>query len=392
MSAAAVAVLVCTLNARATPLAPWTDSHNGILLPTASDVAVISVTGFPQGHSLVVPLSVLLLLVFVLGARGWYLERKNRRKIASLAYVEQRRARILEEINQSKPLAGILEKITELASVRLNGAACWCQVAEGATLGNRPARLSASSLRTIEFPIPSRSGVSLGSLFAAFDARTWPSPAEQEALAMAASLATLAIETSRLFADLVYRAEFDLLTDVQNRFVLEKRLKAMIETARQSASVFGLIYIDLDDFKNVNDAYGHMVGDRYLQEVAKRMKYQLRASDTLARLGGDEFAVLLPEVRAREGVEEIVLRLESCFEEPILIEEYELRGTASVGIALYPEDGDSVDSLLSAADSAMYIRKNTRQGAEWAMEVADEAAVRLKTALNVNRPGLRRAC
>jgi diguanylate cyclase (GGDEF)-like protein len=341
-------------------------------MPNTRDVAAIFGTEFLQGNRFVAFLAALLLLLLVLGARGWYLEYKNRRKIASLAYLEQRRARILEEINQSRPLAGILEQITELASVRLNGAACWCQVAEGATLGNRPARLSASSLRTVEIPIPSRSGVPLGSLLAAFDARTWPSPAEQEALAMAASLATLAIETSRLFADLVYRSEFDLLTDIQNRFVLEKRLKATIEAARQSAGVFGLIFIDLDDFKNVNDAYGHTVGDRYLQEVAKRMKYQLRASDTLARLGGDEFAVLLPEVRTREGVEEIALRLESCFEEPILIEEHELRGTASMGIALYPEDGDSIDGLLSAADSAMYTRKRARQGAEWAREVVDE--------------------
>ncbi|MGC9223780.1 MAG: diguanylate cyclase domain-containing protein [Terracidiphilus sp.] len=375
----AVAVFVCAPNARATQLAPLVDLRFRNLLPTPGDVAAISMASFLNSRSFVVPLSVLLLLVFVLGAHGWYLENKTRRKIASLAYVEQRRARILEEINQSKPLAGILEKITELASVRLNGAACWCQVVEGAMLGNRPARLSASSLRTVEFPIPSRSGVPLGSLFAAFDARTWPSPAEQEALAMAASLATLAIETSRLLADLVYRSEFDLLTDVQNRFVLEKRLKAMIEAARQSASVFGLIFIDLDDFKNVNDAYGHMVGDRYLQEVARRMKYQLRASDTLARLGGDEFAVLLPEVRTREGVEEIASRLESCFEEPILIEEHELRGTASLGIALYPEDGDSIDGLLSAADSAMYACKHTRQGAEWAMEVVDAAAVEKMT-------------
>ncbi len=355
-------------------MVPLADLRFKNLLPAPGDVAAISMLSFLDSRSFVVPLSALLLLAFVFGAHGWYLERKNRRKIASLAYVEQRRARILEEINQSRPLAGILEKITELASLRLNGAACWCQVVEGATLGNQPARLSAASLRIVELPIPSRSGVPLGSLFAAFDARTWPSPAEQEALAMAASLATLAIETSRLFADLVHRSEFDLLTDVQNRFVLEKRLRAMIEAARQSAGVFGLVFIDLDEFKNVNDVYGHMVGDRYLQEVAKRMKHQLRASDTLARLGGDEFAVLLPEVHTREGVEEIATRLESCFEEPILTEGYEVRGSASVGIALYPGDGDSVDGLLGAADTAMYTRKHTRQGAEWAREVVDAAA------------------
>ena len=85
--------------------------------------------------------SLLFLLVVALGLREWYLDRRDRRQIATLAYVEQRRSRILEDINHAKPLAGILERITELVSVRLSGAPCWCQIADGATLGNRPAQL-----------------------------------------------------------------------------------------------------------------------------------------------------------------------------------------------------------------------------------------------------------
>ena len=104
----------------------------------------------------------------------------------------------------------------------MNGAPCWCRVADGSTLGNRPARLDSTSLRTVEYPIAARSGPALGTIYAAFDARTKPSPAENAALAMAAELATLAIETSRLYSDLVHRSEFDLLTDVQNRFAKER--------------------------------------------------------------------------------------------------------------------------------------------------------------------------
>ena len=89
-----------------------------------------------------------------------------------------------------------------------------------------------------------------------------------EALAMGAGLATLAIETRRLYSDLIHRSEFDLLTDIQNRFSLEKQLDSLIEEARLTAGIFGLIYIDLDDFKLVNDRYGHHVGDLYLQEAA----------------------------------------------------------------------------------------------------------------------------
>jgi len=314
----------------------------------------------------------LLVLLFAVGTRGWYLERKNRRQIGSLAYVEKRRGGILEDINHSKPLAGILERITELVSVRLNGAACWCEIANGARLGNRPAQLD-SSMRTEERTIAGRSGPALGSIFAAFDARTKVSPFENEALGMAAELATLAIETSRLYSDLVHRSEFDLLTDVQNRFALEKTLRSQIIAARQSAGVFGLIYIDLNEFKQVNDVYGHHAGDLYLQELSRRVKTQLRPGDTLARLGGDEFAVLVSHVRSRADVEEISRRLQSCFDAPFSGEGFEFHGSASIGIAVYPEDANSADSLLRAADAAMYAIKNTRPGKSRSSKAVAEA-------------------
>ncbi|MGD0738631.1 MAG: GGDEF domain-containing protein [Terracidiphilus sp.] len=338
------------------------DVHFNILLRSPDDIEVLARPSVLNPENIAMFFAGLLVLALVMGMRGWHLEHKNRRKVVSLAYMEQRRARILEDINYSRPLAGTLERITELVSMKLNGAASWCHVAEGATLGNRPARLSPASLRTVEHPIPSRSGQPLGSLFAAFDAQSKPSIVEQEALAMAAALATLAIETSRLYSDLVHRSEFDLLTDVQNRFVMEKKLVAMIQAVRLTAGVFGLIYIDLNQFKRVNDVHGHLVGDLYLQEVAQRMKKQLRPGDTLARLGGDEFAVLVPVVHSRDEVEEIAARLEFCFHEPFVRDECVIHGSASVGIALYPEDADTVETLLSAADASMYVDKHTRSG------------------------------
>jgi len=181
---------------------------------------------------------------------------------------------------------------------------------------------------------------------------------------MAAGLATLAIETRRLYSDLLHRSEFDLLTDIHNRFSLEKLLDAQIDQARLEATIFGLIYIDLDDFKQVNDSYGHQVGDQYLQEVALRLKRQLRPHDKLARLGGDEFAALVPLVRSRAEVEEIAQRLERCFDEPFALEELILTGSASVGIALYPEDGVTRDELLNVADVAMYSAKNAKRQIE----------------------------
>ena len=336
--------------------------HFDILLRSPGDIAVLAKPAWLNVHHLTMLAGMLLIVALAVGMCGWFLEYKDRRQIISLAYVEHRRSAILEDINQSRPLAGILERITELVSMRLNGAACWCQVADSATLGNHPAHLASKSLRSVEHPIASRSGPPLGAIFAAFPARAKPHSAEREALAMAAALATLAIETSRLYSALVHRSEFDQLTDVPNRFSMQKALNALIQDARQSAAIFGVIYIDLNEFKQVNDAYGHLTGDLYLQEIARRMKHQLRPGDTLARLGGDEFIVLISRVHNRAEVQEIATRLEGCFDEPFMAEEFVVYGSASVGIALYPEDADSTDGLLSTADTAMYVAKNTRMG------------------------------
>jgi diguanylate cyclase (GGDEF)-like protein len=178
---------------------------------------------------------------------------------------------------------------------------------------------------------------------------------------MGAELATLAIETRSLYSDLLHRSEFDLLTDIHNRFSLERQLSRMVAEAHARSSIFGLVYVDLDEFKQVNDRYGHRIGDLYLQGVADRMKRQLRPGDLLARLGGDEFAALVPEVRSRADVEEIAGRLERCFDEPFLLDGYTLQGAGSVGIALFPDDGSTKDALLGAGDATMYAAKRKRR-------------------------------
>jgi diguanylate cyclase (GGDEF)-like protein len=341
---------------------PFNDeSPFNILLRSFDDIAVIAEPSWLSVGNLLILVGVLLMVVIAVGARGWYIERRVHRQSTALAYLEARRSRILEDINGSRPLAEIVEEITELASFKLSGAPCWCQIADGALLGNCPANLS--RLRIVRNEIPARSGPPLGTLFAAFDPHAKPSGLESETLSMVSGLAELGIETRRLYSDLLHRSEFDLLTDIHNRFSLDKHLDTLIDEARRKASIFGLIYIDLDEFKQVNDTYGHQAGDLYLQEVAERMKQQLRGNDTLARLGGDEFAALITTVRNRAGAEEIAQRLERSFDEPFTVEGCVLHGSASFGIALYPEDGATKDSLLNAADAAMYTAKNAKRQA-----------------------------
>jgi diguanylate cyclase (GGDEF)-like protein len=344
-----------------------------ILMRTLDDVTVVAEPSWLNTQNLIRIVSVLLIGVAAAVFWAVTLNRKVRRQTNALsvrieaeaamerrmAQLEQRRSRILEDINGSKPLAEILESITELVSFRLDGSLCWCEVTDGARLGNHPA--SPETLRVVSEPIPGRDGAPLGMIFAGFNLVSIPVEAEVEALSVGARLATLAIETRRLYTDLLHRSEFDLLTDSHNRFSLEKHVDSLIEVARQKAGIFGLIYIDLDEFKQVNDVYGHHVGDLYLQEVAVRMKRQLRSHDMLSRLGGDEFAAVVAVARSRAGVEEIALRLERCFDEPFAVEGYTLHGSASVGLALYPEDGLTRDGLISASDAAMYVAKHTKR-------------------------------
>jgi diguanylate cyclase (GGDEF)-like protein len=332
-----------------------------ILMRSYDDIEVIARPSLLNVRNLVVVVAVLLVVIFAAGAWNWYLERKMRRETAALAYLERRRSMALEEINSARPLEEIIEHVTEMVSFKLRGAASWCEINDGSCFGLRPAAIS--SMRILEQEIRGRSGAPLGTLFAAVPGFAKPRSDESAALALGAGVAKLAIETSNLYRDLVYRSEFDLLTDIPNRFSLEKQVETLIHEACAGAAAFGFIFIDLDRFKEINDQYGHLIGDLYLQEVAQRMKRQLRPGDLLARAGGDEFAVVVTAVRNRTEVEEIALRLERCFDEPFAAEGRSVFGSASVGFAVYPEDAASRDGLLSTADAAMYAVKQARRSA-----------------------------
>jgi diguanylate cyclase (GGDEF)-like protein len=330
-----------------------------ILLRSFDDIAVVAEPSLLNVRNLLLLTGFLLLLLFLAGARGWSRERRVRRQNGAAAFIERQRSRILEDINGTRPLAEIIEEIADLASYKMGSVPCWCQIVDGAQLGKRPPDLT--SFAVIHVEIAGRSGTSLGTIYAAIHPQIKTHATETETLNMAAALAALAVETRRLYSDLVRRSEYDLLTDTYNRFSLGSYLDQQIEQARQYAGIFGLLYIDLNEFKKVNDIHGHQIGDLYLQQVVARIKHQLRGQDMLARLGGDEFAVLLPTVRNRAAVEEIAHRIGMCFESPFNFEGHIVHGSASIGIALYPEDGTSRDSLLSSADAEMYVNKQIRR-------------------------------
>ena len=152
-------------------------------------------------------------------------------------------------------------------------------------------------------------------------------------------------------------AHYDALTDLPNRFNLQGRLEQALVTARREGGQrVAVMFLDLDRFKNVNDTLGHHVGDILLLEVARRLAGTIRESDVVARLGGDEFVVVLTGVDV-DKVQSVASKILASLAEPYHLEGHELHATASIGIAIYPEDGDRVDALMQNADAAMYHAK-----------------------------------
>lgn len=151
---------------------------------------------------------------------------------------------------------------------------------------------------------------------------------------------------------------YDFLTGLPNRVLFEDRLQQEVIYAKREKSHLAVIFVDLDDFKQINDHHGHNTGDRLLQEIAKRLSGILRKADSVCRIGGDEFILLLPHLASMQtNMEEIIQKIRQKCSEPILIEENTLEISASIGISFYPRDGIDPQVLIKKADQAMYQAK-----------------------------------
>ncbi|MGE3259225.1 MAG: diguanylate cyclase, partial [Geobacter sp.] len=152
-------------------------------------------------------------------------------------------------------------------------------------------------------------------------------------------------------------AYFDPLTDLPNRRMLQDRLEQGLKRSRRQDNGMALLYIDLDRFKQVNDSLGHPAGDRLLKELSRRLRAVLRDDDVVCRLGGDEFAVILHDIHHEEDVVPVLNKLLHIIEQPVVLEEGELFISASIGVSLYPKDGEDAKTLEKHADMALYHAK-----------------------------------
>lgn len=153
------------------------------------------------------------------------------------------------------------------------------------------------------------------------------------------------------------QAHYDHLTGLPNRQMFQDRLQQAMEQSRRTGLPFALVFMDLDFFKDVNDSLGHEKGDVLLQEVARRLQQCVRATDTVARIGGDEFTVIISDISDPAIVERICRCMLDTIEEPFQLDNNSVSVSASIGITVYPEDGDDAGELLKNADMAMYAAK-----------------------------------
>jgi diguanylate cyclase (GGDEF)-like protein len=182
-------------------------------------------------------------------------------------------------------------------------------------------------------------------------------------------------------------AHHDALTGLPNRTLLADRVGQAIARAHRSGGKLAVLFLDLDRFKNVNDSFGHAVGDMLLTAVSARLTASRREEDTVARLGGDEFIVSIPDVADAAEAESVAARILADLAKPFTINGHQLHADVSIGIALYPRDGDTAETLMRNADTAMYHAKESGRGNYqfFSEQLTERVSRRLSTETNLRR-------
>ncbi|WP_299425524.1 diguanylate cyclase [uncultured Meiothermus sp.] len=222
----------------------------------------------------------------------------------------------------------------------------------------RRALLVAGFRHGLTLPIRTKEGV-LGALSV-----LGPTPLESDSRAIhaTADLAAIAVDRQALIEELEYQATHDVLTKLPNRMLYQERLIQAMARAQEKDRLVGVIYIDLNDFKQVNDTFSHATGDELLRSIARQLSLSVRATDSVARLGGDEFGVILADLPSVEMAERLTEKIAHEVNTSVRIGNRALEVTASIGLAIYPRDGSDPDTLYRHADHEMYKAKGHDAG------------------------------
>ncbi|MGY8830931.1 MAG: diguanylate cyclase domain-containing protein, partial [Pseudomonadales bacterium] len=182
---------------------------------------------------------------------------------------------------------------------------------------------------------------------------------DQALLQFVSSQVATAIERKRTQSRLEFLAQYDQLTELSNRTLFLDRLRSALQRAKRDTLQLAVLYLDMDNFKQINDSFGHSTGDLLLQEVARRLRQCVRESDTVGRLGGDEFAVILDNIGRQEDATLVAEKIITALSAPYLLDGHRLLSAPSLGIAVYPEHCQNELQLVQFADEAMYVAKRS---------------------------------
>lgn len=321
------------------------------------------------------------LLAFVLLALVWVVVLRRRvteqtEQIERSIRVEKERSRLLEQINSDISLDDVLGDVCSSMNSLIPGLCCIyslegqateCNgVSADVTFGNRPPLYKAV--------LTDARGNHAGAFLAHSHERTQLSSEERDILVAGASLANLAINQRRMYAELNYHSTHDQLTTLPNRRLADARLEEAIAYAAATGNRVAVAYIDVDHFKQVNDRHGHKIGDLYLQQIALRLGAKVRSADLLARIGGDEFLLIATTLTTLEDGEAYKQRLRDCFSDVFLLDGVRVHGSASIGIAVCPDHGTGAEALKRHADEEMYTAKQHGRAEDGALQQAERSA------------------
>ena len=336
---------------------------------------------FTVGH-LMALLGALSVLALAVG--GWAMLLRHRvrqqtQRIERSMLIAKRRSALIEQISSSQPLRDLIPTICECAAQLLPDTTCiWHGMPGSHQKDGRQAATAVAAISGWEtyfqVDLPGMGDVIAGRLcFLGAPTRSQAEQSERaEVVTMITEVAQLAIEHCQLYEGLVHHSTHDPLTDLPNRRHCEDRLRAALQEAQGRASRVAVVYIDINRFKQVNDRFGHKIGDAYLRAIGSRLKEKLRPGDTLARIGGDEFLAIAPDLASFEDAQLLLERLQHCFQQPFTLEGRRFEGSASFGLACYPEQGENAEELKRVADQAMYLCKRSYQPGARARRVESE--------------------
>jgi diguanylate cyclase (GGDEF)-like protein/PAS domain S-box-containing protein len=258
------------------------------------------------------------------------------------------------------PEAGPLDESTRSAEVIRSGKALLMNAGDEDTHGKCvQADVGNDSQSWLGVPLKSESRILGVVVVQSYSPETHYSETDRNLLQFVSTQIATAIEHRTMLSRLEHLAEYDTLTNLPNRKLLEDRMQTGLARARRGGSHMGVLFLDLDKFKEINDTLGHDAGDLILCKVAKRMTQNMRASDTVARMGGDEFVVIMEGLGAPEDAVQLAQKLITVLAEPFEIQQQRISVTPSIGAAVYPVHGEETSTLIKAADQAMYQSKES---------------------------------